>query len=76
MTFDDITRRALMMGIAAPVALAQTRSTQPKSTALKMAAKPEPFGFDPVISAVIVVDMQNDFGTKEGCSSVPASIFP
>lgn len=66
MTFDDITRRALMMGIAAPVALAQTRSTQPKSTALKMAAKLEPFGFDLVISAVIVVDMQNDFGTKGG----------
>ena len=66
LAFDDITRRALMVGIAAPVALAQTPSAQLKSTVLKMAAKPEPFEFDPATSAVIVVDMQNDFGTKGG----------
>ena len=55
-----------MVGVVAPVTLGQTRSAQLKSVVLSMAAKPEPFGFDPATSAVIVVDMQNDFGTKGG----------
>lgn len=33
---------------------------------LAIAAKPEPFSFDPATTAVVVIDMQNDFGTKGG----------
>ena len=52
--------------VAGPVALGQKRLAPLNRVLLQMAAKPEPFGFDPATSAVIVVDMQNDFGTKGG----------
>src|SRR2546423_10703450 len=37
-----------------------------KSWTLNIDAKPQPFAMDTARSAVIVVDMQNDFGTKGG----------
>jgi ureidoacrylate peracid hydrolase len=51
-----------MAGVA-PVALAQTRPARPVVT---LKAKPEPITIDLAKAAVIVVDMQNDFGTKGG----------
>ena len=33
---------------------------------ITVAAKPEPFAFDPSGTAVIAVDLQNDFGAKGG----------
>ena len=35
-------------------------------TEFKVQATPEPMTIDPARTAVIVVDMQNDFGTKGG----------
>jgi ureidoacrylate peracid hydrolase len=58
----------LLAGVA-PAALAQTRPTRPgpaNSAVVTLAAKPEPIALDPAKAAVIVVDMQNDFGTKGG----------
>jgi ureidoacrylate peracid hydrolase len=34
--------------------------------AVSVDARPDPFGFDPTTTAVIVVDMQNDFGDPDG----------
>jgi ureidoacrylate peracid hydrolase len=45
---------------------AQTRQGSLNSVVLTLVAKPEPIAIDPAKSAVIVVDMQNDFGTKGG----------
>ena len=36
------------------------------SSLITVSAKPEPVSFDPSRSAVIVVDMQNDFGSEGG----------
>src|SRR6266436_1702360 len=67
-SINRITRRVLLAG-AAPAMLAQTRPARPrtaKGVVLTLAAKPEPIALDPAKVAVIVVDMQNDFGTKGG----------
>ena len=37
-----------------------------KSRIVSIDAKPEPISFDPARTAIVVVDMQNDFGTKGG----------
>ena len=39
-------------------------------------AKPAPLTFDTAKAAIIVVDMQNDFGTKEACSTERERTFP
>jgi hypothetical protein len=39
-------------------------------------AKPEPITIDAATTAVIVIDMQNDFGAKGGCSIAPGWTFP
>ena len=39
-------------------------------------AKPQPVSIDPAKAAVLVVDMQNDFGSKGGMSTEPESISP
>jgi ureidoacrylate peracid hydrolase len=66
-SIQDITRRALLAGVA-PAVLAQT--PRPPGTAnsvvVSLAAKPEPIRLDPAKAAVIVIDMQNDFATKGG----------
>ena len=67
-SFHDISRRAFVAA-AAPVALAQTRPPRfgtSNSAVLTLAAKPEPITLDAAKAAVIVVDMQNDFGAKGG----------
>ena len=67
-SFHEMTRRTLMAGVA-PVALAQTRPDRPgaaNKAVFTLAAKPEPIAIDLAKAAVIVVDMQNDFGTKGG----------
>ena len=67
-SLHEMTRRALMAGVA-PLALAQTRPAHPGAAykaVFTLAAKPEPIAIDPAKAAVIVVDMQNDFGTKGG----------
>src|SRR6266567_1209226 len=67
-SIHHITRRVLLAG-AAPTALAQTRPSRPGTTnsaVVTLTAKPEPISLDPAKAAVIVVDMQNDFGAKGG----------
>lgn len=67
-SLHHITRRVLLAG-APPAALAQTQPTRPgtaNSAIVTLAAKPEPIALNPAKVAVIVVDMQNDFGTKGG----------
>src|SRR5579862_8223170 len=59
-----LTRRGLMAGMA-PALLSQTRPTRNGAT-VTLVAKPEPIKFTPASAAVIVVDMQNDFGSKGG----------
>lgn len=53
-----------MAGMA-PALLSQTRPTRNGAT-VTLVAKPEPIRFSPASAAVIVVDMQNDFGSKGG----------
>jgi len=45
---------------------APDQSAGAKPQVINLGAKPEPFTFDPAKTAVIVVDMQNDFGAKGG----------
>jgi len=41
-----------------------------KSRPVKIDAKPEPITIDAARTAVMVVDMQNDFGTEAACSTM------
>jgi ureidoacrylate peracid hydrolase len=65
-------RRLILAGLAAaPLvttsALAADRKSNGRSSrALKFDAKPEPVAIDMATTAVMVVDMQNDFGSKGG----------
>ena len=69
-------RRLILAGlIAAPLvttsALAADRKPSGSSSrAIKFDAKPAPFAMDTSTTAVMVVDMQNDFGSK-GCLTSP-----
>jgi hypothetical protein len=56
-----------------PIDAAQDR--EEGSRLVTIAAKPAPIVVDPARTAVLVVDMQNDFGSEEACSIAPASIF-
>jgi ureidoacrylate peracid hydrolase len=67
---DAQRRRLLTAGLAAlPLAAMKTHaatSKQPASRRVLLDARPEPIEFDVAQTAVIVVDMQNDFGAKGG----------
>src|SRR5207237_1029591 len=41
-------------------------AVDPQSQMIRLAAKPEPIAIDPARSALLVVDMQNDFGATGG----------
>lgn len=45
---------------------AENQPAKVKNQVINLAATPEAFAFDPTKTAVIVVDMQNDFGAKGG----------
>ena len=65
----DVTRRELLEGIGLAAGMAalgpHTAHTQtPQRVTLD--ARPQPIAVDPAKTAVIVVDMQNDFGSKGG----------
>jgi ureidoacrylate peracid hydrolase len=47
-------------------AASSARAASARGKLLRMEARPEAFVFDPARTAVIVVDMQNDFGAKGG----------
>lgn len=61
-----------MLGVASTVALLSTASaskaaSKPKaSRAVTIESRPEPIAIDPSKTAVLVIDMQNDFGAKGG----------
>ena len=65
-------RRLILAGLAAvPMVRASARASDLKPTAaskrlLKVDAKPAPITIDAAKTAVIVVDMENDFGSKGG----------
>jgi len=66
-------RRSLMLAAMASVPLVKTSAFasehKPNATApraIKLDAKPAPITIDGAKTAVIVIDMQNDFGTKGG----------
>ena len=66
-------RRRLMLAAMASVPLVKTSAFasehKPNATApraIKLDAKPAPITIDGAKTAVIVIDMQNDFGTKGG----------
>ena len=75
----ELTRRQMLAGIAVSTVGAAVKGSvtnQPKSThhflsntksrIIRVGANPEPIAIDTAKTAVIVVDMQNDFGSKGG----------
>src|SRR2546430_17532229 len=48
------------------IAFGAASAAEPKSEMVTLDAKPEPIAIDPARSAVIVVDMENDFAAKGG----------
>ena len=48
------------------IAFGAASAAEPKNEMVTLNAKPEPIAIDPVRSAVIVVDMENDFAAKGG----------
>ena len=48
------------------IALCAASAAEPKSEMVTLDAKPEPIAIDPAHTAVIVVDMENDFAAKGG----------
>ena len=50
----------------APLEVKHARRIDEKETAMKLEAKPDAITFDPARTGVLVVDMQNDFGSKGG----------
>src|SRR5438477_11552025 len=48
------------------IAFAAASAAEPKNAIVTLNAKPEPIAIDPARSAVIVVDMENDFVAKGG----------
>ena len=58
----------LMLVGSSGMGFSQTPDAKPQTTdrALTLDAKPAPIAFNPASTAVIVVDMQNDFGAKGG----------
>lgn len=56
----------LIVGLFVVAFLAAELSADPKTGSVTLDAKPEPIAIDPAHSAVIVVDMENDFVTKGG----------
>jgi hypothetical protein len=45
--------------------MADDRMHDTNSRVVRIEATPEPIAIDPARAAVLVVDMQNDFGTKD-----------
>jgi len=54
------------LGAQFGVVLQATPPSEPKSGLVTLDAKPEPIAIDPARTAVIVVDMENDFAAKGG----------
>jgi len=48
------------------IAFGAASAAEPKNEMVTLNAKPEPIAIDPARSAVIVVDMENDFAAKGG----------
>src|SRR5438552_10030045 len=48
------------------IAFGAASAAEPKTEMVTLDAKPEPIAIDPTRSAVIVVDMENDFAAKGG----------
>ena len=55
-----------LLGSEFCIALCAASAAEPKSEMVTLDAKPEPIAIDPARSAVIVVDMENDFVAKGG----------
>ena len=64
---NELSRRTVLTGITS-VALSQSRELSSNGK-MVLPAKPGSFIFDPLKTAVIVVDMQNDFGAGGDCST-------
>jgi ureidoacrylate peracid hydrolase len=72
----DMTAGATLLGIGSRKALANPQPekaaraagqrTDGRSRVMMIEAKPEPVHFDPARTAIVVVDMQNDFGARGG----------
>src|SRR5262249_43910437 len=54
------------LGSELHIALCAASAADPKSGMVMLDAKPEPIAIDPARSAIIVVDMENDFAAKGG----------
>ncbi len=68
---NKLTRRELLEGIgfgvgAAALGLHEASAQVRQGQRFTIQARPEPITIDPATTAVIVVDMQNDFGSKGG----------
>jgi ureidoacrylate peracid hydrolase len=61
---DRISRRAILAGVGS-AAFSQNQ-IGPSKAKIELPARPDPFVFNCSNAAVIVVDMQNDFGAKGG----------
>jgi len=64
-----LTRREILAGAAATAAaagLSAARAQSPARGTVELAARPAPVKIDTGATAVLVVDMQNDFGSKDG----------
>lgn len=68
---NSLTRRQLLRGIgvgagAAAVGLQHVRAQVPQDRSTTIEARPQPITIEPAKTAAIVVDMQNDFGSRGG----------
>jgi ureidoacrylate peracid hydrolase len=57
---------AALFGAGLSGSLQATSPSEPKAGSVTLDAKPEPITIDPARTAVIVVDMENDFAAKDG----------
>ncbi len=55
-----------LIGCQSSIALLAISAAEQKSKSVTLEAKPEPIAIDPARSAIIVVDMENDFAAKGG----------
>jgi len=66
---QSLVLRCIVVGLVSgqlSIAFRPTSAAEPRNEIVTLDAKPEPLAIDPVRSAVIVVDMENDFVAKGG----------
>jgi ureidoacrylate peracid hydrolase len=63
---QNFIRTFVLLTLFAVTSAAGLRAAEPKGNSVTLDAKPEPIAIDPARTAIIVVDMENDFAAKGG----------